>query len=55
MGAKGNLEGEEEDGEIKSSIQAQEVDMQGGEDGEKRRTLKVLDVRPTDVCKNEWE
>ena len=53
MGPKGNLEGEKEDDEIKSSIQAQEVDMQGGEDGEKRITLKVLDVKPTDVCKNE--
>ena len=21
----------------------------------KRRTLKALDVKPTDVCKNEWE
>ena len=39
MGPTESLGGEEEDGENKSSIQVQEVDMQGGEDGEKKKKL----------------
>ena len=40
MGPTESLGGEEEDGENKSSIQVQEVDMQGREDGEKKKAPK---------------
>ena len=40
MGPKESLEGEEKDGEINTSIQAQMVDMQGGEDREEKKLSK---------------
>ena len=42
MDVKEILEREEKDGEIKSSIQAQEVDIQGGADGEKKENPQSL-------------
>ena len=45
MGLKKSLEGEEEDGEIKSSIQAQKgAVMQGGEKWREEDSPRALDV-----------
>ena len=52
MGPIESLEGEEEDGEIKASIQAKMADMRG-EDGEKKSFLKALDVETHERCRTE--
>ena len=49
MGPIESLEVEEEDGVNKALIQAQMVDMQGGEDGEKKSSPKPWTLKPTDV------
>ena len=49
MGPKESLEGEEEDGASKASIQAQMADMQGG-DGEKKSSPKPRTLKPTNVA-----
>ena len=56
MGPKESLEGEEEDGEIKASIQAQMADMLGGENGEKKTLPKLCTLELTGVARmNEGE
>ena len=52
MGPMGSLEGGEEDGEIKASIQAQMADMQEGENGDKK-ALQALDVETHGKLHNE--
>ena len=44
MGPRESLRGKEEGDETKSSIRAPTIDMQGEEDGEKKKAPKALDV-----------
>lgn len=44
MGLRESLRGKEEGDEAKPSIQAPTIDMQGEEDGEKKKAPKALDV-----------
>ena len=49
MGPMESLEGEEEDGAIKASIQAQMVDMQGRENGEEEEAPSPGILKPGEM------